>query len=142
MCELCITYRAWFKIFVKQNTNIFRFSHTFDSEVCYCTFNFQQTNKNKVNLITDNHIKFEVSLHFGGIWPTVCQSKLDKKIKNYVALCFPNKVWKKILKKMGESVIKALELWNMDNNDNFYGKEFNLNFFYMHTNFEQKYPKT
>ena len=49
---------------------------------------------------------------------------------------------KKILKKMGESVIKALELWNMDNNDNFYGKEFNLNFFYMHTNFEQKYPKT
>ena len=34
---------------------------------------FQQTNKNKINHINDNHIKFEVSLHFGGIWHTVCQ---------------------------------------------------------------------
>ena len=33
---------------------------------------FQQTNKNKINHTNDNHIKFEVSLHFGGIWPTVC----------------------------------------------------------------------
>ena len=32
---------------------------------------FQQTNENKINHINDNHIKFEVSLHFGGIWPTV-----------------------------------------------------------------------
>ena len=24
-----------------------------------------------MNNINDNHIKFEVSLHFGGIWPTV-----------------------------------------------------------------------
>ena len=32
---------------------------------------FQQTNKTKINHINDNHIKFEVSLHFGGIWPTV-----------------------------------------------------------------------
>ena len=32
---------------------------------------FQQTNKNKTNHINDNHIKFEVSLHFGGIWPAV-----------------------------------------------------------------------
>ena len=31
----------------------------------------QQTNKTKINHINDNHIKFEVSLHFGGIWPTV-----------------------------------------------------------------------
>ena len=30
----------------------------------------------------------------------------------------------------------------MDTNDDFYGKEFNLNCFYMHINFEQKYPKT
>ena len=30
----------------------------------------------------------------------------------------------------------------MDINDDFYGKELNLNYFYMHTNFEQKYPKT
>ena len=29
----------------------------------------------------------------------------------------------------------------MDTNDDFYGKELNLNYFYMHTNFEQKYPK-
>ena len=30
----------------------------------------------------------------------------------------------------------------MDTNDDFYGKELNLNCFYIHTNFEQKYPKT
>ena len=30
----------------------------------------------------------------------------------------------------------------MDTNDDFYGKELNLNCFYMHSNFEQKYPKT
>ena len=30
----------------------------------------------------------------------------------------------------------------MDTNDDFYGKELNLNCFYMHTNFGQKYPKT
>ena len=35
MCESC--RKAWFKIFVKQNRNIFGFSHTFDSEVCYCS---------------------------------------------------------------------------------------------------------
>ena len=29
----------------------------------------------------------------------------------------------------------------MDTNDDFYGKELNLNCFYMHTNFEQKYPE-
>ena len=33
---------------------------------------FQQTNKNEINHINDNHIKFEVSLHFLGVWPTVC----------------------------------------------------------------------
>ena len=32
---------------------------------------FQKTNKTKINNINVNHIKFEVSLHFGGIWPTV-----------------------------------------------------------------------
>ena len=32
---------------------------------------FQQTNKNNITHINDNHIKFEVSLHFWGIWPTV-----------------------------------------------------------------------
>ena len=29
----------------------------------------------------------------------------------------------------------------MDSNDDFYGKELNLNCFYMHTNFGQKYLK-
>ena len=32
---------------------------------------FQQTIKNKISHINENHIKFEVSLHFLGIWPTV-----------------------------------------------------------------------
>ena len=32
---------------------------------------FQQTNKTKLNHINENHIKFTVSLHFEGIWPTV-----------------------------------------------------------------------
>ena len=32
---------------------------------------FQQTNITEINYINKNHIKFEVSLHFGGIWPTV-----------------------------------------------------------------------
>ena len=27
--------------------------------------------KTKINHINDNHIKFDVSLHFGGIWPIV-----------------------------------------------------------------------
>ena len=31
----------------------------------------QQTNETKINHINDNHIKFEVSLNFGWIWPTV-----------------------------------------------------------------------
>ena len=34
---------------------------------------FQQTNKTKIAYINDNHIKFEVSLNFLGIWPTVLQ---------------------------------------------------------------------
>ena len=29
----------------------------------------------------------------------------------------------------------------MDSNDNFDGKATNLNYFYLHINFEQKYPK-
>ena len=38
--------KARFKIFAKQNKNIFGFSHTFDSEV---QNKFQQTNKNKIS---------------------------------------------------------------------------------------------
>ena len=33
----------------------------------------QQTNKTKINHINDNPIKFEVTLHFWGIWPTLCR---------------------------------------------------------------------
>ena len=36
---------------------------------------FQQTNKTKIHHINDNHFKFEVSLHFGGIGPTVCRRR-------------------------------------------------------------------
>ena len=32
---------------------------------------FQQKNKTEINHIIDSHIKFEVSLHFLGNWPTV-----------------------------------------------------------------------
>ena len=32
---------------------------------------FQQTDGNEIIHIIDNHISFEVSLHFLGIWPTV-----------------------------------------------------------------------
>ena len=39
---------------------------------------FQQINKNKINHINDNHIEFEVSLHFLGIWPTVWRFKILK----------------------------------------------------------------
>ena len=67
--------------------------------------NFQQTNKNKINPMNDNHIKFEVSLHFGGILPTVCQSKLRKKSRILLPSAFLTKFLK--TKKMGESAIKA-----------------------------------
>ena len=50
---------------------------------------FQQTNKNKINHINDNHIKFEVSLHFWGIKPTVC--RVLKEVAEWsveqIALC-------------------------------------------------------
>ena len=34
---------------------------------------FQKANKTKINHINNNHIEFEVSLHFWGIWPAVCR---------------------------------------------------------------------
>ena len=42
---------------------------------------FQQTNKTKINPIKNNHIKFEVSLHFWGIWPIVRKASSTRKIK-------------------------------------------------------------
>ena len=45
---------------------------------------YQQTNKNEINHINENHIKFAVSLHFGGIWPTVGRLVLAlRKAKTY-----------------------------------------------------------
>ena len=41
----------------------------------------RQTNKAKINNINDNHIKFEVSLHFLGIWPTL--SRRDMAAMSY-----------------------------------------------------------
>ena len=38
---------------------------------------FPQTNKTKINNINDSHIKFEVSLHFLRIWPTVRHGKFE-----------------------------------------------------------------
>jgi hypothetical protein len=69
MCESC--RKAWFKIFVKQNRNIFGFSNTFLfwGLLLYKISFKKQTNE--INHINDNHIKFEVSLHFRGIWSTV-----------------------------------------------------------------------
>ena len=55
----------------KQNRYIFGFRHTFDSEVYFVQNEFQQTKKTRINHINDNHIHFEVSLLFWGIWPTV-----------------------------------------------------------------------
>ena len=43
----CVISKAWLKIYVKQNRNIFGFSHTFDSEVPNVQNKFQQTNKKK-----------------------------------------------------------------------------------------------
>ena len=61
--------------------------------------NFQQTNKNKINHINDNHIEFEfeVSLHFLGIWPTV---RHTNSISNINAPCDPSPllIWPWILK--------------------------------------------
>ena len=51
---------------------------------------FQQTNKTKINHISDNHIKLEVSLHFLGIWPTVGhampKAALDFVNANYMTM--------------------------------------------------------
>ena len=44
---------------------------------------FQQTNKNKINHIIGNHIKFEVSLQFLRIWPTVRHAKIEADVMNF-----------------------------------------------------------
>ena len=59
MCESC-------KIFVNQNRNIFGFGHNLILRFAIVQNKSQQTNKTTINHVNDNHIKFEVSLHFGG----------------------------------------------------------------------------
>ena len=69
MCESC--RKAWLKIFCKQNGNIFGFSHTFDSEVCYCTKQVSTNKQNQNKPYQWQSYQVWVFLHFGGIWPTV-----------------------------------------------------------------------
>ena len=66
---------------MKQNRNIFGFSHTFDSEVAIVQNKFQQTNKTKINHVNDNYIKFEVSLHLGGSG-LLCGMYLNTQVSN------------------------------------------------------------
>ena len=71
VCTPC--HSAWFNIFVKQKQKYFWFeSHIWFWDLLLYKISFnKQTKKKKINHINDNHIKFEVSLHFLGIWPTV-----------------------------------------------------------------------
>jgi hypothetical protein len=49
------------------------------------------TNKqSEINHINENHIKFEVSLHFWGIWPSV-----RLKVAAYILAASPEKLRKK-----------------------------------------------
>ena len=49
-------------------------SHVEKLRFAFVQNKFQQTNKTEINYIIDNHINFEVSLHFLGIWPTLWHS--------------------------------------------------------------------
>ena len=69
-----VMQKTWFKSFVKQN-EIFHVPVThFILRLTIVQNKFQQAHKTKINHINDNHIKFEVSLDFLGIWPTVRRS--------------------------------------------------------------------
>ena len=57
---------------------------------------FQQTNKTKINHINDNHIKFEVSLHFWWIWPTVGHQAAMQSILESVTIKWCNFVSKHV----------------------------------------------
>jgi hypothetical protein len=74
MCESC---RKLDLRFLQNETETFYFSVThLILRLAIVQNKFQQANKTKINHINDNHIKFEVSLHFLGIWPTVRRSAL------------------------------------------------------------------
>ena len=69
MCESCGK-----EFFVKKPRNILCFSHTFDSEVCYCT---KKVSTNKHNWNKPSHWQSRQVggfFTFLGIWPTVCRS--------------------------------------------------------------------
>ena len=61
MCESC--RKGWFKIFVKPKHFWFQSHIWFWGLLLYKT-SFNKQNKNRINHINDNHIRFEVSLHF------------------------------------------------------------------------------
>ena len=76
----------------KTETFLFSFTHLI-LRFTIVQNKFQQTNKTKINHINDNHIKFEVSLHFGGICPTVRRpcaaaavSRMARKLKKLTNL--------------------------------------------------------
>ena len=62
----------------KTETFLFSFTHLI-LRFTIVQNKFQQTNKTKINHINDNHIKFEVSLHLLGIWPTVRQLRAQTR---------------------------------------------------------------
>ena len=79
--------KAWFNIFVKQNKHFWFQSHIWFWGLLYLQNKFQQTNVNEINHVNDNHIKFEVSLHFLGIWPTLCHGQFLAGKAATVAYC-------------------------------------------------------
>ena len=83
MCGLC--RKAWFKIFAKQNRNIFGSVTHLILRFTIVPNRFWQTNKTKTNHINDNHMKFEVSLHFcgSGLLCGVCSLIEMTRINDY-----------------------------------------------------------
>ena len=49
---------------------------------------FQQTNKTEISHIIENHTNFEVSLHFGRIWPTVRRQQHVSSMQSRVSFTF------------------------------------------------------
>ena len=70
--NVCVRRNAWFKIVCKTKLKHFQFqSHLWLWGLLLHKIGLNMLNKIKTNHINDNHTKSEISLHFGGIWPTV-----------------------------------------------------------------------